>query len=263
MDLGINGKVALVTAASRGLGKATALRLCAEGAKVVICSRTRDAIEAAGDDIARRTGGEIRAEVCDVTDTPQVERLVEAVSGELGSIDILVCNAGGPPAGMAVDFAPDDYRAAVELNLMSTIGLVSAALPQMRRQRWGRIIAVTSIAARQPIANLILSNTARAGVLGFIKTLSSQVAADGITANSVCPGYTSTERVGELAEAFVAAGKGSQDDFYAGIEREVPARRLATPEEFASAVAFLASENAAYITGIALPIDGGYGRALF
>lgn len=263
MDLGISGKVALVAAASRGLGKAAALRLSEEGVKVAICSRSPQAIQKACQEIIRETGGEVIGVACDVTDQRQVASLVEQVVDDFDGIDILVTNAGGPPAGRAVDFDLEDYRAAVELNLMSTIGLVYQVLPSMERGGWGRIIAVTSVAARQPIGNLILSNTARAGVLGFIKTLSGQVASKGITANSVCPGYTNTERIGELAQSFAQAGKGTVEDFYRNIEAEIPMGRTGSPQEFAQAVAFLASEGAAYITGVALPIDGGYARGLY
>jgi 3-oxoacyl-[acyl-carrier protein] reductase len=164
---------------------------------------------------------------------------------------------------MADAFGADDYRAAAELNLFSTITMVYEVLPQMKRRGWGRIIAVTSIAARQPIDSLILSNTARAGVLGFIKTISAQVAPHGITANSVCPGYTDTERIGELAQAFSDSGRGTAEDFYRSIEVDIPMARFATPDEFACAVVFLASQGAAYMTGLALPIDGGYGKGLF
>jgi 3-oxoacyl-[acyl-carrier protein] reductase len=263
MDLGISGKVALVAAASRGLGKAVAQRLAREGAKVSICSRSGEAIARAREEIIAATGGEVHAAACDVTQQDQVERLIQEVGAEFGGVDILITNAGGPPAGMAADFGPDDYRSAVELNLMSTITLVNEALPLMRASGWGRIVAITSVAARQPIANLILSNTARAGVLGFLKTLSAQAAADGITVNAVCPGYTRTERVEELAESFASTGKGTVEDFCSGIEREIPIGRMATPEEFANVVAFLASEAASYITGVALPIDGGYSKGLF
>jgi len=263
MDLGITGKVALVAAASRGLGKAVALQLSREGAKVAICARTEKTLLSAADDIARETGGAVSAIVADVTDKAEVRSLGRQVVAEFGGIDILITNAGGPPAGMAENFTPDDYRAAVELNLISTIELCYQVLPLMKKKRWGRIIAITSVAAKQPIGNLILSNTARAGVLGFIKTLSAQVARDGITVNAVCPGYTKTERIEELSEMFAQSGKGTVEDFYRNIEIEVPMGRMGTPEEFANAVTFLASDRASYITGVALPIDGGYIKGLY
>jgi len=263
MDLGIKDKIALVAAASRGLGKAVALQLAREGARVAICSRTERSIAAACDDIRRQTGGEVLGVAADVTRSDQVRALVQDVTRAFGGVDILVTNAGGPPAGMASDFTVDDYRAAAELNLMSTIALCYEVLPQMKQQRWGRIVAITSVAARQPIDHLILSNTARAGVLGFIKTLSSQVATEGITVNAVCPGYTNTERIQELAAMYAASGKGTVEEFYRRIEVEVPMKRMGTPEEFANAVAFLVSACASYITGVALPIDGGYVKGLF
>ncbi len=179
-----------------------------------------------------------------------------------GALDILVNNAGGPPAGLVEDFGPDDYRDAVELNLLSTITLCYEVLPIMKRQEWGRIVNVTSVSAKQPINNLILSNTARAGVLGFSKSLSEQLAPLGITVNSVCPGYTRTERVEELAKSFEQSGKGSVSDFYKKIESAIPIGRLAEPEEFAKAVAFLASDAAGYITGTALQIDGGFVKGI-
>lgn len=263
MDLGLKDKVALVAAASRGLGKAVALRLSREGAKVAICARTEAKIKAAAEEIAGQTGGAVLPLVCDVSNKSQVQALVRQVVDTFGGIDILVTNAGGPPAGVAANFTPDDYRAAVELNLMSTIELCYQALPLMKKNKWGRIIAVTSVAARQPIDHLILSNTARAGVLGFLKTLSAQVATEGITVNSVCPGYTKTERIEELAAMFAKTGQGTVEEFYRKIEADVPMKRMGTPAEFGDAVAFLASISAAYITGVALPIDGGYIKALF
>jgi 3-oxoacyl-[acyl-carrier protein] reductase len=263
MDFGIKGRVALVAAASRGLGRAVALRLAQEGAAVAICSRDEKRIAAAAAEIAEETGSRVKGYRCDVTDAASVRELVTRVREELGGVAVLVTNAGGPPAGLAADFGPDDYRKSVELNLMSTITLVYEVLPFMKEKKWGRIVAVTSVAARQPIENLILSNTARAGVLGFLKTLSAQVARDGITVNSVCPGYTKTERIEELAQAFVAAGRGSIEDFYGNIETQVPAGRMGTPAEFANVVAFLASAAASYVTGVALPIDGGYVRGLY
>ncbi len=263
MDLGISKRVALVAAASRGLGKAVAMRLAQEGAIVAICARNAENITRAGDDIVRQTGAQVISAACDVTDPAQIKAFIKDIVEATGRLDILVTNAGGPPAGMHDDFAPEDYRKGVELNLMSTIDMCYQVLPLMKKQQWGRIVAITSVAARQPISNLILSNTARAGVLGFIKTLSSQVATEGITVNSICPGYTKTERIEELAQMFAESGKGSIEDFYQKIEVDVPMQRMGSPEEFANAVTFLASEAASYITGVALPVDGGWIKGLY
>jgi 3-oxoacyl-[acyl-carrier protein] reductase len=263
MDLGIKNKVALVAASSRGLGKAIAFKLSREAAKVVICARNRERLFKTGDEIAAETGGIVKAIVADVRDMKQVGEMVEQTVKELGTIEILVSNAGGPPSGMADDFALDDYQDALELNLLSTVNLCYEVIPFMKKQKWGRIINLTSVAAKQPIDSLILSNTARAGVLGFSKSLSNQVASYGITVNSICPGYTKTERVEELARSFEESGKGTVKDFYKNIQKNIPAGRLGTPKEIAHAVAFLASEGAGYITGVALQVDGGYIKGLF
>lgn len=263
MDLGIKNRVALVAAASRGLGKAIAFELSREGARVVICARDKERLFKTRDEIAAGTGGEVKAFVADVMDRAEVSSLMKKAVEAFGTVDILVSNAGGPPSGTAEDFTLDDYQKALELNLLSTISLCYEVIPMMKKQRWGRIITMTSVSAKQPIDNLILSNTSRAGVLGFSKSLSSQLAPYGITVNSVCPGYTRTERVEELAASFAASGKGTIHDFYRNIEKSIPIGRLAAPEEIANAVSFLASERASYITGIALQVDGGYIKSLF
>jgi 3-oxoacyl-[acyl-carrier protein] reductase len=263
MNLGLKDKVALVAAASKGLGRAIALELSAEGAKVAICARNKETLFKAKDEITSQTRGQVLAFVADVTDKRQVKEMVEGVIKEFGTVQILVSNAGGPPSGMAEDFTPDDYREAIELNLLSTINLCYEVIPLMKKQRWGRIINMTSVAAKQPVNTLILSNTARAGVLGFSKSLSSQLAPFGITVNSVCPGYTKTERVESLAKSFELSGRGRAEDFFHNIEKVVPLGRMAKPEEIAHAVVFLASERASYITGVALQVDGGYISGLF
>ncbi len=263
MDLGIKNRVALVAASSRGIGKAIALQLSREGAKVMLCARNEERLFRTKEEIAPETGGAVSAVVADVTDKNQVQNLVKEVVKEFKTVEILVSNAGGPPSGLVDDFSPDDYRAALELNLLSTVNLCYEVMPLMKKQRWGRIITMASVSAKQPIPALILSNTARAGVLGFSKSLSEQLAPYGITVNSVCPGYTKTERVEELAKAFAKSGKGSVEDFYRNIEKMIPMGRMGTPEEIAQAVAFLASEKASYITGVALQVDGGYIKALF
>lgn len=263
MKLGLSGKVALVAAASRGLGKAVALELSREGATVAICARHADNIAAAAEDIRGDTGGDVAGFAADVTDGAQVRKLVDDVHSRFGAIDILIPNAGGPAGGTISDFKPDDYRAAVDLNLMSTINLCYAVLPDMRTKHWGRIVAITSVSSRQPLDQLVLSNTARAGVLGFIKSLSNHVAAEGITANAVCPGYTKTERIKELATMYAESGKGTVEDYYSRVEVDVPMKRMGTVEEFAAVVTFLASERASYVTGVALPIDGGWIKSLY
>lgn len=263
MDLGIKNKVALVAASSKGLGKAVAIQLSREGSKIVICARNKDRLFKTRDEIAAETGGMVRAFIADVRNKNQVKKMVEQVVNEFGTIEILVCNAGGPPSGMADEFTLDDYRNAMELNLLSTINLCYEVIPLMKKQKWGRIINMTSVTAKQPIDTLILSSTTRAGVLGFSKSLSNQLAPYGITVNSVCPGYTKTERVKNLAKSFEESGKGTVRDFYRNIEKAIPMNRLGTPEETAQAVAFLASEGASYITGVALQTDGGYINALF
>lgn len=263
MDLGIKNRVALVAASSKGLGKAVALQLSREGAKVMICARNKERLLKTRDEIASETGGVVRAFVADVRDRKQVSKMVEQVINEFGTIDILVCNAGGPPSGMADEFTLDDYRDALELNLLSTVNLCYEVIPFMKKQKWGRIINMASVSAKQPIDTLILSNTARAGVLGFSKSISNQLAPFKITVNSVCPGYTKTERVENLARSFEESGKGTANDFYKNIEKNIPVGRLGTVEEIAQAVVLLASEGASYITGVALQVDGGYINALF
>ena len=263
MNLGIKDKTALVTASSRGLGKAIALQLSREGANVAICARGEEELFRTKKEIAERAGGQVIAQTADVTDKLQVKKLANHVIDKFGPIDILICNAGGPPTGMAEGFGLDDYRKALELNLLSTVNLCYEAMPTMKKQKWGRIVNLTSVSAKQPIDTLILSNTARAGVLGFSKSLSSQLAPYGITVNSVCPGYSRTERVENLAKSFEEAGKGSVQEFFQNIEKIIPMGRLGRPYEIATAVVFLCSEAASYITGVALQVDGGYIKSIF
>lgn len=263
MDLGIRDKNALVAASSRGLGKAIALQLSREGVNVAICARNEGPLLRTKNELVEMAEGHVMAQVADVTDKGQVQKLVKQVVETFGSIDILVCNAGGPPSGMAEDFGVDDYKDALELNLLSTVNLCYEAAPHMKRQKWGRIVNLTSVSGKQPIENLILSNTARAGVLGFSKSLSSQLAPFGISVNSVCPGYTRTERVEDLARTFEKTGKGSIQEFFQNIEKSIPMGRLGRPYEIAAAAVFLCSEAASYITGIALQVDGGFIKAIF
>lgn len=263
MDLEVKGRVAIITAASSGLGKATAMELAAEGATVVINARRADELENAADEIRAASEAEVLAIPGDVTNEDHIRELVSETVKRFGAVDILVANAGGPPAGFFNDFTAQDYREAVELNLISTINLCREAAPHMRKRGWGRIVAVSSIAAKQPVENLILSNTARAGVLGFMKSLSQQVAADGITVNTVCPGYHLTERLKSLAPLTAQSEGITVDEVYERWAASTPMNRIGDPKEFAAVVAFLCSERASYLTGTVIQVDGGAYRALY
>jgi 3-oxoacyl-[acyl-carrier protein] reductase len=263
MNLGLKGRVAIVAGASGGLGKATALELAAEGASVVINSRNHEALNRAADEISAAAEGKVLAVAGDVTKEEDCARLVEEAANKLGRVDILVTNAGGPPAGYFNDFDAAAYRQALELNLISTINLCRAASPLMRERRWGRIVAITSIAAKQPVDNLILSNTSRAGVLGFMKSLSQQLGPDGITVNTVCPGFHLTERLKSLASLTAIKEGIPVDQVYARMAAETPVKRIGEPGEFAAVVTFLCSERAGYLNGSVIQIDGGLYRALY
>jgi 3-oxoacyl-[acyl-carrier protein] reductase len=262
MDLGLKGKVALIAASSRGLGKAVAWEFAREGAQVAICARREDVLRATALEIAMDTESEVFPVVADMTRPEDIQRLIYAVEEYFGQIDVLVNNAGGPPTGTFMDFDDEAWEAALRLNLMSTIRLCRAVLPGMRARRWGRIVNMTSASVKQPIDGFILSSAARSGVIGMAKTLANECATEGITINNVCPGWNLTDRVKSLAEGRAAkAGKSVRevvDEYAAGI----PARRLGRPEELAALVVFLASERAAYITGTTIQVDGGYVRSL-
>jgi 3-oxoacyl-[acyl-carrier protein] reductase len=263
MDFGLRGRAAIVAAASTGLGRATALELALEGARVVITARNEETLQTAAREIQTAADTEVIPIAGDVTDDEHARRLVAEAKERFGRLDIVVANAGGPPAGFLDDFEAKDYRQALELNLMSTINLCREAVPHMREQRWGRIVAITSVAAKQPIDHLILSNTARAGVLGFMKSLSAQVAASGITVNTVCPGYHLTERLKSLAARTAQTEGATVEEIYHRWAAQTPIKRIGDPREFAAVVAFLCSERASYVTGTAIQVDGGSYRALY
>lgn len=249
MDLGITGRRAAVAAASAGLGLASARALLEAGAEVVICGRDQGRLDAAIRQL--EPAGRARAVLADVSTPEGAEAFVHRATEELGGLDVLVPNAGGPPAGGfdAMDIAA--YRSALELNLLSTVAMCRAAAPTMRAQRWGRIVAITSVSVRQPIESLILSNTARAGATGFLKTLALELAADGVTVNSVQPGLHATDRL-------VSLHGGDASRAAAGI----PVGEVGRPEDFGAVVAFLCSDQARFITGAAIPVDGGAYRGL-
>lgn len=262
MDLGLRDKIALVTAASSGLGKATAMELAREGARVAINARGEEKLQLAADEIRSATGAEILAIAGDVTNQIEIQKMVSSTVECFGAVDVLVANAGGPPAGFFDDFDAQHYRDAVELNLISTINLCRETVPVMRERGWGRIVAITSIAAKQPVENLILSNTARSGLLGFMKSLSQQVASAGITANTVCPGYHLTERLKVLGCAVAQKEGVSVDEVYARWAASTPMNRIGDPGEFAALVAFMCSVRASYLTGTVVQVDGGAYKGL-
>jgi 3-oxoacyl-[acyl-carrier protein] reductase len=262
MDLGLRGKVALVAAASRGLGRAIAFELASEGAKLVLCARGAEGLESARGDIATRTGVDVHAVAADLSDRAQIERVASEALARFGQVDILVTNAGGPPAGLFETHSWDTWERAVNLTLRSAVELTRAVLPGMRARKWGRIINVTSIAVKQPVDNLILSNSVRSAVTGFARTLANEVATDGVTVNNIMPGYTRTERVEQLADATAKKEGLSAKDIVARFEKEIPMRRLGEPEEFAALAAFLASPRASYITGQSIAVDGGWIKSL-
>lgn len=262
MDLGLRGRVALVTGASSGIGKAIAEVFAEEGCLVAVLSRSETKLKDAANDIAAKSGSKVLPVVCDVTNKDQIKSAVEQVATKLGEIDILVCNGGGPPSGTFDKFTDEHWDLAYELNLKSTIRLCMQVLPGMKKRKWGRIINVTSVAAIQPMDNLILSNTARAGVHGFTKTLSNEIAPFGITVNCICPGFTNTERLQELVDQLSSSTGTSSDEIREGWYRNIPAQRLAEPREMGYLAAYLASEQAGYLTGVALNLDGGLVKSI-
>jgi 3-oxoacyl-[acyl-carrier protein] reductase len=256
VNLGLEGKVALVCGASRGLGRAIADELAAEGASLAVCSRDAERLEAAAAELGAF------GVAADLAVPGEPTRVVEETVERFGRLDVLVTNTGGPPAGTHDTLTLEDWDRATALLLRSTVELATAALPGMKERGWGRILAVTSVAVKQPVDNLILSNSLRAAVTGFAKTLSREVAADGITVNTILPGYTATERVTELNRANAEREGVEPEEIQARLEASIPLGRLAEPKEFAALAAFLASERATYITGGAFAVDGGWLRGL-
>lgn len=249
MELGIKNKVAFVAASSQGLGKAVATELALEGARVIINGRDRQKLDAVRDELLQHTGSEIIAITGDLSQPDQRERLISETLRIAGSVDILVTNTGGPPSGKFEAFSADDWDKAYHSLLASAVGLIRGFLPGMKEKRWGRIISITSQAVKQPVNNLILSNSVRASVVGLVKSLSNELGLFNITVNNVMPGYTETERLKQLV---------STNPSFAGAKSEIPMGRFGKTEEFAAAVTFLASERASYITGISLAVDGGW-----
>ena len=262
MDLGLKGRVALVAASSKGLGRAIAEELAAEGCDLVMCARGAEALEAARADIAEKTGRRVIARPTDVASESEVAALVDLALETFGRVDVLVTNGGGPPPGSFEQHGIEAWRAGSAVTLESVVNLTRGVLPGMKERGWGRILNVTSIAVKQPVEGLMLSNALRAAVTGFARTLANEVAASGVTVNNLMPGYTATERLDELAN-HIADTKGVEPSAaYAGWAEQVPMGRVGEPREFAALAAFLASDRASYITGQSIAVDGGWIRSL-
>jgi 3-oxoacyl-[acyl-carrier protein] reductase len=263
MDLGLKDKVALVAAASQGLGLAVAIALAREGARIAICGRHQDALDEAVQAIEASGAADVVAVVADVSRSDDARRFVVESAAHFGRVDILVTNAGGPPSGDFLDLDEEAWRKGVDLTLMSAVNLCYAAVPYMQRAGGGRIIAIASVSVKQPIRNLTLSNSIRAAVVGLTKTLSIELAPHNILVNAVLPGWTRTQRVDELMNDRSSRQGVPRAQVEGGITGDIPLKRMGEPEEFAAVVAFLASEQASYVTGVAIPIDGGATRTPF
>ncbi len=257
MDLGISGKTALVTAASKGLGRAVAEALVQEEVNVMICARGVVALEQAADAIRALGGGKVEYEIADVTRPEDVERLTQSCVKKFGGLDILVTNAGGPAPGKFSEVSDEHWRQGLELLLMSVINLCRAAIPHMKKHKWGRIIHITSLVVKQPIDGLVIPNAVRNAVNGLAKTLAQELAASNITVNSVGTGWTLTDRVNVIMQSQAKREGISMQEAIERMEHSLPLGRMGRPEELAALVAFLASKRASYITGSTYLVDGG------
>ena len=257
MDLGLKGKTALVTAASKGMGRACALQFAAEGARVAICARTESDVKAVADEI-RGKGGEVLAVRADVTNAADVKALVSRTVETFGGIDILVANAGGPPRGGLTEMSDEQWHAAFDVTVVSVVRLIREVLPSMRARKWGRILTIQSVSVKQPVDGLLLSNATRPATAGLMKTLVPELGKDNITFNVVCPGPIMTDRfLGGAKQAGLPV-----DQYVAKSAQTIPLGRVGTPEEFANVIVFLASDRASYVTGVAIQVDGGVVRGI-
>jgi 3-oxoacyl-[acyl-carrier protein] reductase len=262
MDLGLKDRVALVAASSQGIGLATAEAFAAEGCRVAMCARNAQALEAGAEKIRKKYGADIFSEAFDVTNAAAVSRFVAAVANKFGSVDICVTNAGGPPAKGFLAASLEDWQRAIDANFLSTVYFAREVIPHMQRKRWGRIITITSITTKQPVADLVLSNAVRAAVVGLVKSLANEFGKDGILVNNVGPGFTATDRLKELAKARSSASGKSEQEIFDGWAADAPLKRLGEPREVAETIVWLASERASYVTGQTVLVDGGMYKGL-
>ncbi|HYE25986.1 MAG TPA: SDR family oxidoreductase [Clostridia bacterium] len=262
METGLKGRVAIVAASSQGIGKTTAMRFAAEGAKVALCARNQQALDSVAADIESKYKVEVFTRALDVTDAEAVRQFVAAVGERFGRIDICVTNAGGPPAKAFSELTNDDWRRAFELNLLSTVSFCREVIPWMQRQRWGRIVTITSSSVKQPIPDLILSNSIRTGVVGLVKSLANLYGRDGILVNNVGPGYTATDRLKELAGSRSKALGVGEEQMYQRWADDTATGKIADPEDVANTIVWLASEAASSITGQTVLVDNGAYRGL-
>jgi 3-oxoacyl-[acyl-carrier protein] reductase len=262
MELGIQGKLALVTAASQGMGRATAMALAREGAKVAICARNQGPLDAAAEEIRKETKADVMAFRADVSKAADIQAFVDAVTNAWGGVDKLVVNAGGPPTGRLEGLTEEQWTQAFELTFQSAVRLIRACAPSMKARGGGAVVAITSISVKQPIENLILSNTMRSAVIGLVKTLARELAADKIRVNAVAPGWIATDRLKELMRVRAEREKRKYEDVVAEGLREVPLGRFGEPQEVADLITYLLSDRALYMTGNVIQIDGGQYRGI-
>src|SRR6266566_2570415 len=262
MQTGLKNRVAIVAASSQGIGRATAEAFAAEGCRLAMCARGVGALEKATDIIHQQYSAEVFCKPVDVTDSDAVHRFVDDVVAKWGSVDVCVTNASGPPAKGFLAASLEDWRKALDQNFLSTVYFAREVIPHMQRKHWGRIITITSITTKQPVADLVLSNAVRAAVVGLVKSLANEFGKDGILVNNVGPGYTATDRLKELAKSRSVAQAKNEKEIFEAWAADAPLKRLGNPKEVADAIVWLASERASYITGQTLLVDGGLYKGL-
>jgi 3-oxoacyl-[acyl-carrier protein] reductase len=262
MDLRLKGRVALIAGASRGIGRATAESFAAEGCSLAICSRTAQAVESAAEEIRRTHGVQVFAQALDVRDAQAVKKFVAEAAANFGKIEICVANAGGPPAKDFLATTQEDWQKALEQNFLSVVYLAQQVIPHMQRGQWGRFITLTSVATRQPVPDLVLSNAARTAVVGLVKSLANEFGKDGILVNNIGPGYTATGRLKELAKTRSATQGKNESEIFDAWAADSALKRVAEPREVADTIVWLASERASFITGQTVLVDGGTYKGL-